>query len=230
MLDASPLLIATARRILPGAFWAGDGSAPEVALTFDDGPDPEHTLRLVEALDRLDVPGTFFWLGSRLDLGSEAIGRVVAAGHEVGIHGDCHAPFWGRSDAELRAALDSVRARIAALSGLHEASIRDVRPPFGAIRRRQIARLREWGYRTVLCDVLPADWAEPSPTVVARILRRSRPGSLIALHDGGKAGRSVVRTVEAVVPRLRDRGLRFVTVEQLARREASPDRPDPNPW
>jgi peptidoglycan/xylan/chitin deacetylase (PgdA/CDA1 family) len=189
---------------------------PEVALSFDDGPDPVATCRVVDSLARFGVHGTFFWLGGALDQAPDAVRCVAQAGHQIGLHGDVHRPFWGRSDRSLRPALEQLCARIADLTGRPPESLRDLRPPYGLVTPGQATRIATWGFRLVVCDVLPGDWAAPTSIVVARVLRRVRSGSIIALHDGGPGRKRIVEHIKALVPVLLERGLRPVTIAELA--------------
>lgn len=208
--------LALGRRLLPGCLWRGDGSRAEVALSFDDGPDPLHTPALLDVLDRLGVAATFFWLGGRLAGAPEVVARVAGSPHQIGLHGALHRPFLGRRAAAIRDELDRLRDDLAARTGRPAESLRHVRPPFGLIGPLQARRLESWGYRVVLCDVLPADWSAPPGAVVRRVLAGAGRGSLVALHDGEPhAGPSVAQAVSEIVPRLRERGLRFVTVDRL---------------
>jgi peptidoglycan/xylan/chitin deacetylase (PgdA/CDA1 family) len=214
-IDIGPMSVALGRRLLPGCLWAGDGARPEVALSFDDGPDPEHTPRLLDVLDRLDAPGTFFWLGDRLDGARPVIERVGPSRHQVGLHGVRHRSFLLRGSRSLCAELSHLRDDVARRTGRDPERVAAVRPPFGHIRPAQARALGASGFRVVLCSILPGDWAAPSAVVVRRVRTLACAGSLIALHDGGPGGRAVADSVAELVPWLRDRGLRLVTVDQL---------------
>src|SRR5688572_3212593 len=80
-------------RRFPEAFWAGSGERPEIALTFDDGPDPYDTPALLEVLARHGTLATFFWLGERVQALPTLAYRVAAAGHQIAIHGYRHQAF-----------------------------------------------------------------------------------------------------------------------------------------
>jgi peptidoglycan/xylan/chitin deacetylase (PgdA/CDA1 family) len=185
-----------------------------VALTFDDGPHERHTRELLEVLARWGVPGSFFWLGELLEGagGAAAAREVISAGHHVGIHGDVHRSIMMRRQAAVREGLERVRMRIAELGGMRAGMIRDYRPPFGHVTRRWAGRLERWGYRVVLCSILPGDWNTGPDEVQARVMRRVRAGSIVALHEGAGNGRNGAKIVAGLIPRILDRGLGFTTV------------------
>lgn len=212
-LDTGPIVTGIGRRLLPECVWHGDRSRAMVALTFDDGPDPDHTPALLEVLSRHDVRATFFWIGWRVRRAPELARRVAAAGHAVGLHGERHRSWLGRNAADVIAELDAMRASFADVLGGPGPQI--ARPPFGCATRGQLRRLAERGYRVIECDVLPGDWAAPARVVVERVARRARNGSIVALHDGNSAGPRVAETTDRIISRLRERGLEFATVEEM---------------
>lgn len=213
-VETGPAVTWFGRRLLPGCVWHGDRERAAVALTFDDGPDPEHTPGLLEVLARHDVRATFFWIGWRVRRAPELARRVVAEGHEVGLHGERHRSWLGRGAGDVIAELDAMRASFEDVLGMPGPW--SVRPPYGWVGPSQARRIREAGYRVVECDVLPGDWAAPADAVVERVARRARNGSIIALHDGNSAGPRVAGTADRIITRLRERGMALVTVGEIA--------------
>lgn len=181
-----------------------------VALTFDDGPDPVRTPALLDALAELDVPATFFLVGAGVDAHPELARRIAAAGHELGNHTYTHRYLplaRGRSVAREVAATDR---SIAASTGVVP---RLVRPPYGGRAPWTVRALRRLAKRLVLWDVNSFDWrGAPADEVVARVLERTRDGSIILMHEARDGGEVTVEAVRRLVPALRARGLRLVTV------------------
>src|SRR5215831_16415614 len=128
--------------------------ADRFAITFDDGPSPRHTERVLELLQHHGAHATFFQLGRRVRRHPEITRRVSEAGHEVGLHDQHHIPPIVLPRAlrrrELRACEDEILA-----AGVTPA--RWYRPPFGAMSAVQARDIREWGYVPVLGDVFPLD-------------------------------------------------------------------------
>ena len=154
----------------------------KIALTFDDGPNPEYTPLLLTKLAEYSVPATFFLLGRNLKRHPEIGRRIVQEGHEVGNHTYNHRSLPFVSRESIRKELESTHRLIADLLDVHPVFLR---PPNGLFTRRVLDTVEKLGYRAVVGDVFPVDVAWPGPeTITRRVLRRVRPGSIIILHDG----------------------------------------------
>ena len=204
-----------------------DGGGPHLALTFDDGDRPDAWERILDALDRLATTATFFLLGMRVLEHPDLAARTVAAGHAIGSHGFDHARLTDLSPDEVRWRLERDREAWAAVAAA--TPLPWFRPPYGAYDQSTLGAAAGAGYPcTVLWDVDPEDWREPGSDVIAtRVLRRARPGSIVALHV-------VDQTAEAlptVVKGLRARGVRPVTIPRLLAppRDLRPP-PAPDRW
>jgi peptidoglycan/xylan/chitin deacetylase (PgdA/CDA1 family) len=181
------------------ALWPGSGIfgsaliAPErpgeLALTFDDGPNPKWTPRLLDVLAGHNVKATFFLLGSRAQAEPKLVRRIVAEGHLVGNHSWSH-PNLALSRASM------VREELAltshALEQITGERIKYFRPPFGARRPAVFRIARSLGLSVVTWNAMTSDWSEPSAdriaeqlTVKIERLRRRRRAANIVLHDGG---------------------------------------------
>src|SRR5215210_2826582 len=192
-----------------------------VALTFDDGPDAKWTPRIAAALRRLDVPATFFVMGSQVARRPEIVQDLHEQGFELGNHTFNHTdlsavPAWQRS-----LQLSLTETAVAGATGVRP---RLMRPPYSSsvdavthAQSRVLAGVGARGFVVVLSQFDGRDWARPG---VARILRTTTPpgrsGGVILMHDGGGDRRQTLAALERLVPRLRERGFRFVTVSQLA--------------
>jgi peptidoglycan/xylan/chitin deacetylase (PgdA/CDA1 family) len=154
----------------------------QVALTFDDGPDPEATPRVLEALDQLGWHATFFMLGDMVRRSPHLVREVVAAGHEVGVHGDSHrAHIWRTPDdvtSDIRRSHDLLRE----VSGER---IRWFRPPHGYLSGASWRAAHQLGLRTVLWTTWGRDWtADATPrSVYDNLLSALEPGATLLLHD-----------------------------------------------
>ena len=162
---------------------AGIGPDPgHVALTFDDGPDPSSTPAVLEALDALGWKATFFCLGSMVAAAPALAAEVVAAGHEIGVHGYEHRGALRRSPMAL--ADDLVRARdvVGEATG---ADLRWYRPPFGEMSMGVFVAGRRAGLHPILWSAWGRDWrAEATPVSVIDDLGRGvLRGGTILLHD-----------------------------------------------
>jgi peptidoglycan-N-acetylglucosamine deacetylase len=152
------------------------------ALTFDDGPHPQRTARLLDVLARFQVQATFFWLGSRIRENRVLLQRAIAEGHECGNHSWSHSNFARLSESAFDHELRATDSMIAEIAG---ARPRYLRPPFGMISLRQRAYAKErFGYDVVLWNVDAEDWRRPGIRQIADTIRgASGSGRLVLLHD-----------------------------------------------
>jgi peptidoglycan/xylan/chitin deacetylase (PgdA/CDA1 family) len=201
-------------RQFPEVLWAGDHHSNQVALTFDDGPDPTDTPALLAVLARHGVTATFSWLGERIEAHPHLVAEVAAAGHQLMIHGYRHRSFLLEQSDELRAMLDKTRALLARHSGRDPALITSVRPPYGHLTRAIMRRLLAWGYLPVICSLMPTHWIQPADLTVRHVVRQVEGGSLIVLHEA-LGGPSVAGLTDTILARLANRDLSFVTVDAL---------------
>ena len=197
-------------RVLPtggGAVVDLAGDPPLVALTFDDGPHPVNTRRLLDELALREIPATFFLVGSRLE-GNEALVREMAeAGHQIGVHTWDHVMLSDISAEEFEAQVEQTRAALKELLGEGEYWFR---PPYGILD--PWLQAREEG-PLIIWSVDPEDWKDRDvDRIVNTVLHRVRGGDIILMHDMYAA--SVDAAVE-IADTLLEQGFCFVTVEEL---------------
>ncbi len=195
----------------PQVLYEVDTPAKAVALTIDDGPDPATTPAILDVLARNGAHATFFIIASRIPGSEELLRRMVAEHHELGNHMLKDEPSLALPPAEFERQL----------RGSHElltefATIRWFRPGSGSFDARMLAALEPYGYRCALGSVYPFDpqlrWSWFSRRF---ILSTVQPGSVVILHDWGSKGRRTVKTLSSVLPALRKRGYRVVTLGEL---------------
>jgi peptidoglycan-N-acetylglucosamine deacetylase len=153
-----------------------------VYLTFDDGPDPEHTPRLLDVLRDLGVPATFFVIGERAARHPEIVRRMAAEGHAVGHHSYRHE----RPDrATLRGLAGEAAQTRALLLTLIGTDARLFRPPHGSVTARALWRLWASGHTVVLWSTDPRDYATASADALGAYFERHplRGGDIVLLHD-----------------------------------------------
>lgn len=207
----------------------GPGDRREVALTFDDGPNPPYTGRILDVLRAENVRATFFVVGRAVAADPATVRRIVREGHAIGNHTWDHRHLLVETPETMRSELDRTDDAIFAATGRRT---RLLRPPFGARDFAVLGEARQLGYTVVMWSVpLPEDWEQPgSGTIAKRVLDNVGDGSIIVLHDGnrGIVCRTATRApaslcdrsqdvaaTRLIVERLRARGFRFVTIPQL---------------
>lgn len=194
-----------------------DASAPLVALTFDDGPDPEYTPRLLDVLERSGARATFFMIGEAARRHPDLVDDVAARGHCVGNHTDTHPSLPTLSGRDRRRQIRRCAETLAPHAD------RLLRPPKG--HQTVGSRLDAlWcRHRPVAWSVSVDDWTAHDPDwLTSRLAEQLAPGQIVLLHDGlwdpeSEAAADRGPTVEAVrriLDRFRDR-YRFVTVPEL---------------
>lgn len=208
----------------PTGQWYGHtftGLAPgtkQIALTYDDGPNDPHTLRLLEVLAKHQVRATFFMIGRYVRQKPEIARAVAAAGHVIGNHTFTHPLLIFESGPQTQAQLLECRAALHDAVGEHSNLFR---PPFGGRRPATLRIARELALETVMWNVTGYDWnAPPAAQIEAKCERQIRGGDVILLHDGGHktmgADRSqTVIATDNLIRRYKDRGYAFVTVHEM---------------
>jgi cellulose synthase/poly-beta-1,6-N-acetylglucosamine synthase-like glycosyltransferase/peptidoglycan/xylan/chitin deacetylase (PgdA/CDA1 family) len=192
-----------------------------VALTFDDGPDARWTPQIAAVLRREHVHATFFVVGSEVARHPELVRALVADGNELGNHTFTHValssgPLWQR-----RLQLELTEAAIVGATGSYT---RLVRPPYSATsdaitasQERSLAQDAKERYLVVLADFDSKDWLKGSvPTIVRNASPPGTKGGIVMLHDGGGNRSKTVAALRSLIPQLKARGFRFVTVSELA--------------
>ena len=182
--------------------------AEPVHLTFDDGPDPRWTPRVLEVLDRHAITATFFMVG-KLALAHPGVARAVAAaGHKLGNHSFSHRHPWRMREAEARR---EVRDGTAALQDICGRPVSWFRPPYGRSRHCMLLEAASCGQAQVLWDRSAIDWGPMGRSRwIARRLARVRPGEIVLMHDGaGKHNHpeELLRALPELLRRLSENGV-----------------------
>ena len=199
---------------------------PMLALTYDDGPDPQVTPRLLDILASHGAHATFFVLAERAERHPELITRMVTEGHEVALHGPDHRRVTRVPASEALADLERARTRVAELA---EKPVRWVRPPYGASSPRLALGMRRLGLTPVLWSATTWDWKDASAAERLAKIDAADAGDIVLSHDGRadvsdgavEPGDEVVvdvdkpQLLEQALERWFGRGLRVVTVGEL---------------
>jgi len=193
----------------------------QLALTYDDGPNDPHTMRLLEVLARRQARATFFLIGRFVKQRPEIVRAIAQAGHAIGNHTYSHPSLVFCSPARVRAEMQD--AERALQDALGQTADRLFRPPFGARRPDVLRAARAMNLQPVLWSASGYDWRlTTSEKVEQRLIRQISGGEVILLHDGGHLamGADRAHTVaasERIVARYQAEGYRFVTVPEMMR-------------
>jgi peptidoglycan/xylan/chitin deacetylase (PgdA/CDA1 family) len=217
-----PIVHQVLKPLFPECLWAGDEKSPMIALTFDDGPHPQHTPKLLKVLDRYGVVASFFWLGACVNRSPAIAEAIYRRGHWIGLHGYDHRSFPTLASDELIQSLKRTQTEISRACQIAEEAVLDVRPPNGFFTPKTLTLLKAGNYRSVMWSVVPEDWVDPGvSTVTNRVLAQVRNGSIIVLHDGHCGGEKVAEIVDFLIPTLLQQGYRFVTIDQIWQQTAN---------
>jgi peptidoglycan/xylan/chitin deacetylase (PgdA/CDA1 family) len=193
----------TPKRPVPNptaAFAAGNKKV--VFLSFDDGPDPVWTPKILQVLAKHGAHATFFELGSMQAAHPSQRDQVLAAGNTIGSHSITHPQLTALSAAKRHHEIfDGPRSTC-------------FRPPYGATNAKVRADIKAAGMVQVLWDVDPRDWARPgTQAIVQNILTHAHPRSIILLHDGGGDRSQTVAALDKVLPLLKAQGYSFPAMD-----------------
>ena len=179
----------------------------KVAITFDDGPNPEYTVELLEGLQKRGVKATFFVLGAEVEKYPDIVKKIDDGGHLIGVHSYEHVNFGQIGDEAAIEQIEKTQEAIHNVTGKYAGYIR---PPYGCWKKSLDV---EVPLIEVLWDIDPLDWAtKDADMVVQRILKGVTEGSIILLHD---ASQSSVQAAFSVIDILQQENYEFVTVEDL---------------
>lgn len=182
-----------------------------LAMTFDDGPHPVNTPKLLDLLKERNIKATFFLVGERVKMHPEIVRRILAEGHEVANHTWTHPSLVSISDEKIRSEFQRTADAIwdAAQYRPHL-----MRPPFGATNKRiEQFIFNEFGYSSIIWSVDPNDWRRPGVQVVAnRLIAGAHKGAIMLAHD---IHAPTIEAMPQVFDALLAKGYKFLTVSQL---------------
>lgn len=190
----------------------------KLALTYDDGPNDPHTLRLLEVLARHDVRSTFFLMGRYVKRRPDIVRELSRAGHVIGNHTFSHPNLIFASARQTRTELERCQQTLNDAVGEHS---RLFRPPFGGRRPGTLRIARNLGLEPIMWNVTGYDWrGKPAQYVEQKVRARVRGGDVILLHDGEHAAfgadrsQTVIAT-DRLITRFKAEGYEFVTIPEM---------------
>jgi peptidoglycan/xylan/chitin deacetylase (PgdA/CDA1 family) len=184
-------------------------SAADVALTIDDGPDPEWTPKVLALLQRLDIRATFCVIGRQAASHPDLVAAVAGAGHMVANHTYTHRFLAAATREQIHSEIARASDAVAAATGGHAPKL--FRAPGGEWTHAVLSECAAQGLRPLGWSVDPRDWSRPGTTSIVRtLLHKTVPGSIILEHDGGGNRSQTLQALTVALPRLLDAGFRFV--------------------
>lgn len=190
--------------------WAGNKQDKNIALTFDDGPNPKYTPQVLKILQQNEIRATFFLIGQRAQKYPELVKQINLAGHEIGNHTYSHVMLTKIKSTKIKQEVEKTRDIVYGVTGQNTYLFR---PPWGVFDGRSLAELAMRKFDAVLWSVDSRDWSRPGVAVIKKnILSTVRNGSIILCHDDHD---QIVAALPDIIKNLKEQGYQFVTVPEL---------------
>ncbi|MEI7813374.1 MAG: polysaccharide deacetylase family protein [Coriobacteriia bacterium] len=185
-----------------------------VALTFDDGPWPGQTEKILAILNKENVHATFFMVGSSARTSPDLVRKVAAGGHTVGSHSLSHHELTKLKPAAIRKEISAGASAIAEATGVMPLWFR---PPYGDVNSEVRKQARAVKAKVVLWDIDTLDWTLPGVHMLYRnAVRSTKPGQIVLMHDGGGNRKQTIEALPIIIEDLQSKGYTLVTLDELA--------------
>jgi chitin deacetylase len=191
-----------------------------IALTFDDGPWPQTTSKVLAVLKKQNVKATFFVVGKQVEQHPQLVKQAVAEGHAIGNHSWSH-QYHHYSSSAAAHELDKTAALVHKLTGVKTSLFR---PPAGILNNGLVASAQQKKYAVVMWSIDSKDWRSGRTTkqaLVDNLLKEAKSGGIVLLHDGGGDRSKTIEALPQLITQLKKHGYTFVTVPELLEKGVS---------
>ena len=197
------------KRLFFNQVWDIPNSENTIYLTFDDGPTPEITERVLEILDKHQIKATFFCIGDNVRKHPEIVQKILSKQHSVGNHTYSHLKGWRTPTKTYINNTEACRMKLNSQFTIQNSQI--FRPPYGKITPWQSFKLRKLGYKIIMWDVLSKDYAASISAEMCyeNVIKNVSSGSIIVFHDSNKAKENVLNSLEKTIETLKSKGFKF---------------------
>jgi peptidoglycan/xylan/chitin deacetylase (PgdA/CDA1 family) len=205
-------MVSLAKKYPSDLFINGQGEKKVVALTFDDGPDPVNTPKILKILRDNNVHATFFCIGKQIEGSKSVIEQAYNDGDVIGSHSWSHKDFTTISTAAINDEVILTENKIYKIIGIKPALIR---PPYGSTNDTVENTLTALNYKSILWSIDTLDWEQREPSnILSNVIDNVRPGEIILMHcDGDK--KATTEALPNIIIKLKEMGYNFVTVDKL---------------
>lgn len=198
----------------------GKPKGKQIALTFDDGPDPAYTEEILDILDRYHIKASFYIVGENAARYPDLVKRMVESGHDVGNHTYTHADLAKTSPFRTKLELNMTQRFFQQLTGHTMATFR---PPYHAgatpTSKEELTSImqgQQYGYTMVGEMIDSLDWKkQSSDAIVQQVMAESSKGNIVLLHDSGGDRSKTVKALPTIIENLKNEGYQFVTASQM---------------
>lgn len=189
--------------------WNIPNSENTIYLTFDDGPTPEITERVLEILDKHHIKATFFCIGDNVRKHPEIVQKILSKQHSLGNHTYSHLKGWKTPTKTYISNSEACEIKLNSLFKIRNSKL--FRPPYGKITPWQSYKLRKLGYKIIMWDVLSKDYdaSISAEMCYENVIKNVSSGSIIVFHDSNKAKENVFKSLEKTIETLKRKGFKF---------------------
>ncbi|MBN2613951.1 MAG: polysaccharide deacetylase family protein [Bacteroidales bacterium] len=193
------------KKIYYSLIWDLQNGEKDIFLTFDDGPNPEITPKVLEILEQFNARATFFCIGRNVERYPDVYRQITHSGHSVGNHTYSHLKGWATTNTEyyndIELAGKFIRSNL-------------FRPPYGKIKRSQLKHLRQF-YNIIMWDIMSSDYDRDTgkEKCLKNVLDNARPGSIIVFHDSVKASDNMLYALPRVLESFSQNGFVMKNLE-----------------
>lgn len=203
------------KKILKGCLWEGTPDSGTLALTFDDGPDPDVTPQILDVLDEIGGRGTFFMQGEKVKNQSRLAGKVYERGHTIGNHSMSHRSMFMMKREEVEREIDESQKMLSDATGTESVWFR---PPYGLFDFTCADVVRKKGLSMVLWTVSSGDYSKASPEHIFKTVEPFiRPGTIQVFHDtmngGGRSLKDIIKKIGIIA---HQKNIRLGSIEDLS--------------
>lgn len=194
-------------------FYRGDKTKKEVALTFDDGPDPVWTPKVLDVLRKHKIKATFFLIGKKAEKYPDIVKQIHQQGHVIGTHTYSHLNITYCKKPKAIFEIEKTHNIIKKITGEDPYLFR---PPYGAYQKRFYNYLKQYNYKIILWTISAEDWnGDSTEKIEARILSGIRPGAILLFHDSGGNRQPTIDALNIIIEKIKNLGYNFITVEEM---------------
>jgi peptidoglycan/xylan/chitin deacetylase (PgdA/CDA1 family) len=189
--------------------WNIPNTENTIYLTFDDGPTPEITERVLEILDNHHIKATFFCIGDNVRKHPEIVQKIISKQHSAGNHTYSHLKGWKTKTKTYISNTEACEIKLNSLFKIRNSKL--FRPPYGKITPWQSYKLRKLGYKIIMWDVLSRDYdaSISAEKCYENVIKNVSSGSIIVFHDSNKAKENVLNSLEKTIETLKNKGFNF---------------------
>ena len=188
---------------------------PNLCLTFDDGPNTSQTLKVLDILDKYKIKATFFMVGENIEYQKDVVKKLYNKGHEIGNHFYAHENINKISKEEIKESILKTNELIYGITGKNPTVLR---PPYGFVNEDLKDICGELNMSIILwtADKDSRDWElTPASEMIENVTKKVTNGDIFLFHDGSKKFTNTLEAIDVIIPKLQDKGYRWVSVSTL---------------